>query len=182
MNQNVSAKIGALIFSLAILGFGYVALGAVPTFLFAFGFIGGWIAWVSVPSRGVWRDIRWPFFVSLALFVVHRIEERVTGFFPALSDLTDVPTPAISSPAVIGLVLCSVGAWLFIPYTMSKDQPIGRYLAWTFFVSMGVTELAHFAFPLFSGSGYGYYPGMASVVLLAPAAWWGMRRLAFGQR
>jgi len=43
---------------------------------------------------------------------------------------------------------------------------------------MGITELAHFVFPSFTNKAYGYFPGMASVVLLAPVAWWGMYRLS----
>lgn len=46
------------------------------------------------------------------------------------------------------------------------------------FTAMGVTELAHFAFPLFVAEPNGYFPGMASVVVLAPVAWWGMWRLS----
>jgi hypothetical protein len=53
-------------------------------------------------------------------------------------------------------------------------------LAWTFFTSMGITELAHFLLPLLTTEPYGYFPGMASVVVLAPLAWWGMWRLARG--
>jgi hypothetical protein len=58
---------------------------------------------------------------------------------------------------------------------------MGYYLAWTFFASLGITELAHFVLPLFSEQPYGYFPGMATVVLLAPSAWWGMVRLRSGR-
>jgi len=37
-----------------------------------------------------------------------------------------------------------------------------------FYTAMGITELAHFFFPFFSAEPYGYFPGMASVVILAP--------------
>ncbi|WP_206110744.1 hypothetical protein [Pannonibacter phragmitetus] len=60
---------------------------------------------------------------------------------------------------------------------MARGYAFGHYLAWTFFVSMGVIELAHFVFPLFGGRSYGYFPGMATVVLLAPVAWWGIYRM-----
>ena len=96
--------------------------------------------------------------------------------------MTGVPTPAILSWDVILLVLLSVGGWLSIPWLMNRQPDVGRYLAWTFFTSMGVTELAHFVFPVIVGGPYGYFPGMASVLLLAPAAWWGMTRLIQGPR
>ncbi len=97
-------------------------------------------------------------------------------FFPALSKITGVPMPDTSSPMVFALYALS-GAWLLIPYLMKRGREFGWFLAWTFFTSMGVIELAHFAFPLFTGSPYGYFPGMATVVPLVPAAWWGLIRL-----
>lgn len=105
------------------------------------------------------------------------MEERFSGFFDRLEEITGVATPAILSWDVILLVLLSVGAWLLAPIALERWPPVGRYLAWTFFASMGVTELAHFVFPLIVAGPYGYFPGMASVVLLAPAAWWGMARM-----
>jgi hypothetical protein len=170
--------LAGFIFSAVILAAGYASFGLWPTLLFAFGFVGGWIAWILAPALSTWADIRLAFYVTLVLFVFHRIEERVSNFFPALQDITGVATPAILSPQVILLVLASVGGWLSIPFLMARGHAFGRYLAWTFFVSMGVTELAHFAFPLIVGGQYGYFPGMASVVALAPAAWWGAYLLA----
>jgi hypothetical protein len=39
---------------------------------------------------------------------------------------------------------------------------------------MGITELAHFIFPVLVNEPYGYFPGMASVLVLAPRTWWGI--------
>jgi hypothetical protein len=61
---------------------------------------------------------------------------------------------------------------------MGRGYEFGRFLAWTFFASMGITELAHFGLPLLTQRPYGYFPGMGSVVVLAPLAWWGMWRLS----
>jgi len=47
-------------------------------------------------------------------------------------------------------------------------------MAWSLFASMGITELAHFFLPFMTTDPYGYFPGMASVIVLAPLAWWGM--------
>ena len=41
----------------------------------------------------------------------------------------------------------------------------------------GVIELAHFIFPFFAPEPYGYFPGMVTLVPLAPVAWLGMWRL-----
>lgn len=57
----------------------------------------------------------------------------------------------------------------------------GYFLAWTFFASMGITELAHFVLPFLTDKPYGYFPGMYSVIVLAPVAWWGMYKLSKNQ-
>ena len=69
-------------------------------------------------------------------------------------------------------------AWLLIPYLLRRGHELGYYLVASFFMSMGTTELAHFAFPLWIDRPYGYFPGMFSVILLAPTAWWGLWRCA----
>lgn len=65
-----------------------------------------------------------------------------------------------------------------MPFLVIHRVAFGYYLAWTAFAAMGITELAHFLiFPFLRGEPYSYFPGMASVILLAPVAWWGMLRL-----
>lgn len=119
--------------------------------------------------------------IALLLFLAHRVEEKQTGFFAFLAAVTGVPTPAVNSVPVVLLVALSAGAWLLVPVLMGRGRPIGRYLAWTFFASLGLTELAHFlVFPWLDPSGAGYVPGMWTVVALAPVAWWGMWRLTRG--
>ncbi len=104
------------------------------------------------------------------------------GFFAYLSDVTGIRTPEVTAVPIIALVGLSVDAWLLMPVLMARSQPFGRYLAWTFFASMGITELAHFlVFPWLNESVVAYVPGMWSVLALAPVAWWGMARLASGR-
>lgn len=178
MKKQPSVIIAALLFSVGILWLGYAAFGLWTTLIFTSGFLGGFILWLLLPSNSDYKAIRTPYFVTLGLFLLHRIEEKVSGFFDALAQITKVATPEILSWQVILLVLTSVGAWLMIPYLVKRQYAIGFYLAWTFFAAMGITELAHFIFPLFTDCLYGYFPGMASVVVLAPVAWWGMYRLS----
>ena len=109
--------------------------------------------------------------------MAHKYEERTMDFFPALSEITGRPVPEITSPpAIMLLVLAAV--WLAIPFLIVKKYDIGYFLAWTFFASMGITELAHFVLPLLTHKPYGYFPGMYSVAVLAPVAWWGMWSLS----
>ncbi len=172
-----SVIISAFLFTVAILVLGYISFGIWPTVIFMSGFLGGFILWLLIPVNPIWANVKVPFWITFLLFIVHRIEEKVKGFFAALSDLTNVPVPEITSLPIILLVLASVGAWLAIPILVRKGYAFGSYLAWTFFAAMGITELAHFLFPLFTHKPYGYFPGMLSVIVLAPAAWWGIWRL-----
>jgi hypothetical protein len=168
--------ISAILFTLAVLILGYFLLGLLPMFFFAFGFLGGLIIWLFVQTDTPFHAIRIPYFSALTFFVIHKLEERYFGFFPALSKITEVPVPEEGSFLAI-LLYVFAGAWLLIPILIVRGYQFGYYLAWTFFTAMGVTELAHFGLPFFRPGPYGYFPGMASVVVLAPVAWWGIWRL-----
>lgn len=167
----------ALIFTIAVLVLGYTLLGLLPMFLFAFGFLGGFILWLVIPTNVPFSSIKAPYWLTLLFFIAHKLEERYMDFFPELSKITGVPVPDTKSFGVI-LLYAAAGTWLLIPVLVHKRYQFGYYLAWTFFTAMGVTELAHFVLPFFTDKPYGYFPGMASVVVLAPLAWWGMYRLA----
>ena len=162
-----------------VIALGYVMLGLLPMILFTFGFLGGLLVWLMSRANPDWRAIRLPFFLTLAAFVLHKLEERYLDFFPALSRITGVRPPETDSIFVYALYALAA-TWLLIPVLVPRRADFGYYLAWTFFVSMGVIELAHFVFPLLTGGDYGYFPGMASAVILAPLGWWGMWRLARG--
>lgn len=168
--------------STAALVLGFWALGVLAALVFSAGFVGGLVLWLLVPARGSWIDIHVPYWLALVLFIAHRIEEKQWGFFAFLSSVTGVQTPEIASAPVISLVVVSVGAWLLVPVLMRMEHPLGPYLAWTFFASLGIAELAHWVvFPWLAPMGVGYVPGMATVIVLAPAAWWGMWRLWRGR-
>lgn len=55
----------ALLFTVAVLVLGYVMLGLLPTFLFAFGFLGGFILWLIIPTNNSFDAIAVPFYVTL---------------------------------------------------------------------------------------------------------------------
>lgn len=173
----------ALLLTLAVLALGYAAFGFWTMLIFTFGFLGGFVLWLLFPATVAFSAIKIPYFLALALFILHRLEEYLSGFFDRLSAITGVQKPEVASWEVVLLLLLSVGAWLLIPWVMARGYRFGTYLAWTFFAAMGITELAHFVvFPWFAPTLFAYFPGMASVVLLAPVAWWGIWRLAAAQR
>lgn len=177
MKKQTSTIVFAAVFTISVLVLGYVMLGLLPMFLFAFGFLGGFILWLVIPTNSSFASIKVPYFLTFGFFILHKIEEHYFDFFPALSKITGIPVPATDSWLVY-LLYAFAGAWLLIPYLVGRGLPFGYYLAWTFFTAMGVTELAHFVFPFFTKDSYGYFPGMASVVGLAPLAWWGMYQLS----
>lgn len=166
------------LFTAGLLCAGYFSFGIWTTIIFTSGFLGGYILWLFAPNHVSFASIKAPYWITLCFFIIHRVEENVLKFQEALSTITGTPIPEVNSPALIILVLSSVGGWLLIPILMKRGYAIGYYLAWTFFASMGITELAHFILPFFTDKPYGYFPGMASVIVLAPLAWWGMFRLS----
>jgi len=175
--KNTSTVIFAVLFTITAITLGYIALGIVPAFIFTFGYLGGLIIWLFVSSNVSFKQIAVPYFLTLTFFVLHKIEERKMNFFPALSEITGVPVPeATSVPAILLYAIAII--WLAIPFLVWKHIEFGYYLAWTFFASMGITELAHFVFPFFRDQPYGYFPGMWSVIPLAPMAWYGMWKLS----
>lgn len=173
IRKNLFSVIGAIIFSLTALYLGYTALGFWAMLVFTFGHLGGFLFWLVFYKKLEIRAILAPYLLTLVLFIIHKIEERQQAFFPALSQLTGKPVPEADSMPAIGLYAVAV-VWLMIPLLVWKKQAFGTYLTWTFFASMGISELAHFIFPLFTDHPYGYFPGMWSVIPLAPAAWWGI--------
>lgn len=178
MKKDAKTAIAAFVFSLAVPAIGYASFGIVPSSIFLVGYMGGFLVWMLVPDRASFAVVKVPYIVTLLLFVVHRIDEYVSKFQLTLSGITGVPEPEVASLPIIILLIGSVLAWVLAPVLMRKGHAFGYYLMWTFFVSMGVSELAHFIFPFFTGTSYAYFPGMASVLLLAPAAWFGMWRLS----
>ncbi|SCY25322.1 HXXEE domain-containing protein [Flavobacterium caeni] len=181
MKKKPNIIVAAFVFTVAILLLGYFSFGIWTSLIFSSGFLGGFLLWLFLPSVSTFEGIRWPYWIAFFLFLLHRVEEKVMDFFDRLAEITGTRKPEILSFSVIALVILSVGAWLLIPLLMKRGYAFGSYLAWTFFAAMGITELAHFVFPFFTDEVYGYFPGMVSVVLLAPVAWWGMYRLSKGQ-
>lgn len=177
----LSALFPAAAHSAAVILVGWLLLGPLPSLLFSFGFLTGLISWLAVGGSSSFQSIRSPYWATLGLFIVHKTEERLSGFFPALAKLTGIPVSEELN--ALGIILYALSAaWLLIPFLMNRGIAFGQYLAWTFFCSMGITELAHFIFPLFTNTPYAYFPGMVSVLGLAPAAWWGMWSLRQEER
>ena len=169
----------ALIFSLLIPAIGYYYLGILYAVLFLIGYMVGFILWLLIPLHTPWTSLKVPYWLTLLAFLfLHKVEENRMKFFEVVSEkITGGTVPEFSFGLVIGMLILPIGAWLMIPLLIKRGQELGYYAIWTFFVSMGITELAHFFLPFLTEDPYSYFPGMASVVVLAPLAWWGLYRL-----
>lgn len=178
MRKKPATIVFACLFSVMAIVTGNLAMGFWPSAIFTIGYVGGLVIWLLSSAEPSFGQIALPHFFTLALFVVHRMEELKMGFFPALSEITRGPAPDEGSTSAI-LLYAIAAVWLAIPLLVRKRLAFGYYLAWTFFVSTGVMELAHFVFPIFRDGPYGYFPGMASVMVLVLLAWWGMYRLSY---
>lgn len=179
MKKQSLTIIFALLFSLAIPILGYFYTGPLIAFLFLLGYIGGFVLWVTIGKKVAWSTIQIPYWTAFAIYIfLHKVEENRLKFFEALGDkITGIPVPEITPLLIIGLLILPIGAWVLIPALVKRGYDFGYYLAWTFFVSFGVIESAHFIFPLLTGESYRYFPGMASAIILVPAGWWGVWRL-----
>ncbi len=170
----------AAFLALLIPACGYVYLGGLVAALFLVGYVGGLLAWLKIPTRATWAMFRWPYWAALSSFLLlHKVEENRTEFFRVLGEkITGVPVPQVTFPLILGLLVLPLGAWILIPFLMRRGSALGHYLAWTFMASMGLTEAAHFIFPLLTGEPYAYFPGMWSAAVIVPIGWWGMVTLA----
>ncbi|MGV3573742.1 MAG: HXXEE domain-containing protein [Devosia sp.] len=170
----MATNIWATIFTVAVLATGLLSLGLATMLIFTTGFVGGLVLFLLRPGLVPFARIKGAYWICLVLFVLHRTEEYATGFFDALAGVTGVDKPDPTSLPVVLLVGLSVGAWLLVPVLCGRIR-FGTYLAWTFFAAMGITELAHIGvFPFIVGRPLAYFPGMATTLLLAPVAWWGI--------
>lgn len=117
--KNTNIIILSALFTVTTLVLGYIALGIWPAFIFTFGFAGGFVLWLFMPMKTSFKQISVVYFLTLALFMVHKIEERKQDFFPALSKITGVPVPEASSlPAI--LLYVDASFWLLIPFFILK--------------------------------------------------------------
>ncbi len=176
MSRTPISVLLAVLYTIAIPVLGYLSIGAAPGIIFLVGFGAGLVMFLNVPTRPSWDRIKVPYYLTLGLFVIHRIDEQLFGFFDALTEVTGVAYPSITYPPGFMLGLLSF-AWLLSPLLIKKGYSFGYYGAWSVFCAMGLSELAHFIFPFMTPEPYGFFPGMLTVIPLAPAAWWGMSRL-----
>jgi len=126
------AAIFAFLFMTAALIFGYLSFGFWASLIFTVGFLGGYILWLFVPTGASFRYLSIPYFLTLSLFAVHKIEEKQHAFLQALAKLTGGPVPSDTSFQVIMLLVLSIGAWLLAPFLVARKYAFGYYLMWTF--------------------------------------------------
>lgn len=180
MKKQTSTILFAFLFSILIPTFGYFYTGWLIALLFLIGYLTGFFLWLFIPIKVPFDTFKAPYWLTLLIFILlHKVEENRMKFFEIVGEkITGIAVPAITPFLVICLLILPIGSWLLIPILAKRGNDIGYYLAWTFFTSTGIIELAHFIFPLLTNEPYGYFPGMITALPLAAAGWWGMWRLS----
>lgn len=150
-----------------------VAVSPLVGIVHATGFFGGLALWLARPTHATFGVIKVPYLVTLGAYVVHRIDEEVSGFVPAIEDLAGVEAADIASPITVLLVVLSL-AWMLGPLLLRTGHPLGHFAAWSMFAGFAIVELWHFVFPLLEAGPYGYFPGMVTAPIISAAGWWGV--------
>ncbi len=161
---------------MTIIALGGLAFVPLVSLIFATGFVPGFLFWLVRRESFTFRSIKWPYFASLGAYVVHRIEEGVSGFVPAVEELTGGTAVDPTSPLSLLLVLFSL-IWMLSPILVRRQISFGYFGAWSLFAAFAFVELWHFVFPFLTPEPYGYFPGMATAPLISAAGFWGLYRL-----
>lgn len=179
MSRSGPLLLASFLFSLVVPAIGYYYVGWLVALLFLVGYLGGFSLWLLIPRKLSWNYLRTPYWTALVIFILlHKVEENRMKFFEVLGEkITGVAVPEMTPFLVIGLLVIPIGAWLAIPILIKRNREFGYYLAWTYFFSFGIVELAHFVFPFMTNEPYGYFPGMATAPIISIAGMWGMWRL-----
>jgi len=88
MNNTIVVKAGAFLFTAAILALGYIAFGFWTAFIFTFGFFGGFLIWIFTSHQVPFQKFKLAYWLTLGFFLLHRVEEKVMGFFAKLAAIT----------------------------------------------------------------------------------------------
>ena len=168
--------IAATLFCGAMTVLGHLALGPLVALVFGIAFFGGLAFWLARPGVVAWARVRIPYFAALAAYVIHRIDEGVSGFVPAMEDLTGRQSADVLSAPSILLVLLSL-AWMLSPLLIRKGHPLGHFGAWSLFAAFALVEPWHFIFPILAPEPYGYFPGMITAPIIIAAGAWGLWRM-----
>lgn len=174
--KSYSVILLAFLFTLAMVVLGALAIAPLVGVVFASGFFTGFVLWLIMPMQATFQTIKLPYVVAILAYIIHRTDEEVSEFVPAMEELTGSTAAAVTSPVSIVLVVLSL-VWMLSPLLMKYGYAFGFYGAWTLFAGFGIIELAHFVFPLLTPDSYGYFPGMITAPLIAAVGWWGMWRL-----
>ena len=180
MKKQPAVIILTFLFSWVIPIFGYFYTGWLIALLFLIGYFTGFFLWLFIPTKVSFAAIKAPYWATFLVFILlHKVEENRMKFFEVVGDkITGIPVPEVTPLLILSLLVLPIGGWLLVPYLVKRGYDFGYYLAWTFFTSTGIIELAHFVFPLLTKEPYGYFPGMVTALPLSVLGWWGVRRLA----
>ena len=119
-----------------------------------------------------------PYLLTLALFLLHILEEELFDFAGRIAAVLHVHWTQHDFLLVI--VLVGPAIWIAGAIGLYRRHPIGNYLAWFIFIAMILGEPVHLlVFPFLEGGRYHYFPGMWTALLpMIPAVFGAWRLLA----
>lgn len=160
----------------AIVLLGGLALAPLVALVFGIGFFSGLALWLARPGGITWDRLKVPYAVAILAYIIHRIDEEVSAFVPAMEELTGQRAVDVVSPTSILLVILSLG-WMLSPLLVRLGHPLGQFGAWSLFATFALVEPWHFIFPLLTAEPYGYFPGMVTAPIIIAAGLWGLSRM-----
>lgn len=166
----------ATIFCAVMSGLGALAIAPLVALVFGIGFFSGLVLWLVRPMAVSWNRIKMPYFAAILAYIIHRIDEGVSDFVPAMEELTGRQAADVASPTSITLVVLSLG-WMLSPLLIRIGHPLGYFGAWSLFATFALVEPWHFLFPILSPEPYGYFPGMITAPIIIVAGTWGLWRM-----
>lgn len=166
------AKAAALISTTLLIG--VTALG-IPAVLFSIALLGGLAVWGATTLRTPIdpRRIIVPYLMTVALFVVHVLEEYLTHIEQLLSTIsgyTITQSNFLLLAAFFAPVFWVTGAALLL-----KGSQLGEYIASTFYFGMIAGESSHFIFPFLEDGHFHYASGMITALPLIACAAYALR-------
>lgn len=151
----------------------YLSIGVLYAAISSIGYFLGFLFWQHFSSCVAWRAIKAPYIFTLLTLLINW-----SSLFESSSGRAENALIAsVNDERTLWFLAIQLLVWLVFPFLLLRDNSLGSYFAWAFFTTMGVTEFTTFVVPVLLNVSLSYFPGMVSVLVIAPLAWWGIWRM-----
>lgn len=156
----------------------YLQAGLMVVGIICGAMVAGFVVWLRTTARRPADPavVLPPYLLTLALFMLHVLEEHQFDFAGRIARLVHVQWSQHDFLLVI--VLIGPAIWIAGAIGLYRRHPLGNYLAWFIFIGMILGEPVHLlVFPFLEGGRYHYFPGMWSALLPMVPAVFGATRV-----